>query len=197
MDAKFKILFGVLGIIFIAWLGLFLYNRYWKNSGEAIPPASSLSGQLPYNIPKEEEKNLKSLAENFVVRYGSYTLGDFSGLEGLKDQMTSELWRKKSQWMETEKQKSAGQPRHYITFSAFSKKSIIVSYNNEKAEAEVEYLQTETKGAMIQGGITIKYVNEFGYEKPIPPPQEIFKKLRLKIIKESNEWRIGDMAEVK
>lgn len=196
MEIKFKIILGALGIMLIAWLGLFFYNRYWKNNNGAIPPASYPVGQLPYNISKEEEKTLKSLAENFVVRYKSYILGDFSGLESLKDKMTLELWSEKSAWMDAQKQELAGKPRHYITFSAFSKNSTIVSYDSEKAQVDVEYLQREMKGATIQGEITIKYVNEFGEEKPVPAPTETLKKIRPWFVKENNEWKVSRIEQI-
>lgn len=199
METKFKILLGVFVLLFGAWLGISAYNKYWKNSGANLPEVNPPpTGQLPQSAAKSEEERIKELAEDFVRVYGSYRLGDFSGLENLRDKMTSRLWEEKSQWIKIKKEEFNNQPKRYITFSAFIKKPDLVSFiENREAEIEVDYIQTETKGAAVQGEITIKYVNEFGEEKPIPPPVETFKKLRLRIIKENNEWRIDDIAEVK
>ncbi|MBU4369048.1 hypothetical protein KJ575_05065 [Patescibacteria group bacterium] len=195
METKFKILLGVFVLLFGVWLGISAYNKYWKNSGVNLPAVNPpATGQLPRNNSKNEEARIKSLAEDFVRVYGSYRLGDFSGLENLREKMTFRLWVEKSEWIKTKKEEFNNQPKRYITFFAFVKKSDILSFINGKvAEAEVEYLQTETRGAIIQGEITIKYVNEFGEEKPIPPPTETSKKIRLKIVKENEEWKVDEI----
>lgn len=195
MENKFKIAVSIVAVIFIALLGLFAYNKY---GSEKNSPLNFLHGYLPHWLFKEEEKNIKSLSENFVLRYGNYVLGNFSGLISLQNQMTPELWAKKSVSMDAQKKAIAGQPKRYITFSAPVKKSNIVfyDYNKGEAEIEVEYLQIEIKGAYIPDDKTLKYVDEFGEEKPIPPPIETSKKIRLKLIKENNEWKVDDIIPV-
>lgn len=197
METKFKILLSVFILLFGVWAGLSVYNKYWKTTG-ANPPPINLppAGQLPQSAEKSEEERIKSLAEDFVRRYASYTLGDFSGLEGLKEQMTSELWREKSASIDAQKQALANQPKHYITFSAFPEKSAILSYNDNQASLEVDYLLRETKGATIHKETTI-YIDEFGQEgKPVPPSIDSEKKIRLEFVKADNVWKVSAIIKV-
>lgn len=151
----------------------------------------------PIVKPLSEEEKLKIMALNFIGAYGTYKLGDFFNIEILKDKMTDRLWEEKSQWIEIKKEESKNQPKRYITFSAHSGKADIVSLDSNEAEIMVDYTQTETKGAVVQGEVTIKYVNEFGEEKPAPPPTETSKKMYLKLVKVNNEWRVDKVEDLK
>lgn len=191
MEQKFKIIGAVIFLALAAWLGLFLYNKY--NAGNGINPNPTIApgfGQLPASATKQDEKEVKTLAENFVRIYKTYQLGDFSGLESLKDQMTAKLWLEKAEWIAAKKQEIKNQPKRYITYSALLKSSKIIFSDKDTIEIEVNYIQRETKGAMLQGQVTIKYVNEFGEEKAIPPPIETSEKIRLWFTKEGSEWKV-------
>lgn len=196
METKFKILLGVFVLLFGVWLGISAYNKYWKNSGVNLPAVNPpATGQLPSNNSKDEEARIKSLAEDFVRVYGSYRLGDFSGLENLREKMTFRLWVEKSEWIKTKKEEFNNQPKRYITFSTFPVKSEIIYIGDNKLEAEVEYTQRELKGAMVQGNITIEWVDETGKKNPVPPPPiESLKKIKLVYNKENDKWKVDKIT---
>ncbi len=197
MNRGLKIILVVVVLLFIARAGLYFYNKYWKSGSTDIPAANTQVDQLPRNISREEEVKIKSLADDFVRVYGTYKFGDFSGLESLKDKMTAGLWSAEAEWIKTKKREIENQPKRYIAFSTFVKKTDIVSrVEDRETDVEVSYNQTETRGAVVQGDVTIKYVNEFGEEKPIPPPTETSQKILLKIVKENNEWKVNSIIKL-
>ncbi len=193
MNSLLKIIAGIILLIGIVLLGIFVYNKYRYTPSVPVPVPTP-TGALPYNPLISEEEKMKSFAEDFVRIYKTYQVGDYSGIESLKDRMTSRLWQEKSEWIANAKLQSENQPKRYITYSAFLKNTVIIFDDKDRAEIEVNYIQSEMRGAMIQGEITTRYVNEFGEDKPIPPPVELPGKIRVRLIKENNEWKV-DRAE--
>lgn len=192
MNTIFKVIIIIAGLLGLVLLGTFIYDKY-SGGGNATPSPTPSGGQLPVNVTVDEEKKLKEFAGNFVRIYKTYQLGDFSGLESLQSQMTARLWQEKSDMIASAKLETEKQPKRYVTYSAFIKSSVIVSNTRDKADVEVSCVQREMKGAMIQGDITIKYVNEFGEDKPIPPATESIVKVILHMVKENNEWKVDQI----
>lgn len=191
MNIVFKAIIGIAVLLGLVLLGTFLSNKY---SGDGQKPGTNPPGsQLPISASQKEEKKLKESSENFIRIYRTYQLGDFSGLESLKDRMTAKLWQEKFEWIANAKLEMEKQPKRYITYTALIKNSIIISINKDMAELEVNFILRETKGAMVPGGVTIKYVNEFGEEKPISPAIEMPGKARLFLVKENNEWKVDSI----
>lgn len=191
MGGLFKIIIGIAVLLGLVLLGTFISDKY--SGSNPKPGANPQDGQLPISASEKDEKEIKTLAENFVRIYKTYQLGDFSGLENLKDQMTAKLWQEKAEWIAAKKREMEKQPKRYITYSAFVKSSKIIFNDKDAAEAEINYIQRETKGAMLQGEITIKYVNEFGEDKPTPPAVETPGKIRLWLVKENGEWKVDQI----
>jgi len=185
----FFIAIAVLIVVFV--VGVVFFGK--KNIGPIYnqPANPSVNKPIaPSEKPLSEEEKLKIMAMNFAGTYDTYKLEDFSNIEALSEKMTSGLWDEKSKWIEAEKEKLKNQPKLYIAYSAHCDKANFTLFNDQEAEATVDCIKTETRGAMIQGETTIKYVNEFGEEKPAPPPTETSKKIYLKMIKVDNDWKV-------
>lgn len=196
MENRFKILFGALGIMLIAWLGLFFYNRYWKNNNGTIQPAISPFVQLPHNISKEEEKTLKSLAENFVSGYGSYQKGTFNSLKEAQKMMTKKYQEETTRFIEEkEKEQSLeSAPKEYISYTSIPTKTTLVSLDSKNANVLIDFEYSIFYGVSLYLNEILTTVDQNGEKTAQPLKREMVKKqATVLMIKENGLWKVDSI----
>lgn len=192
MNSLVKMIIGVVILVGVIFVGIILYGKY-TGMGNVAPSPTPIGGQLPGAVTTAEEKKIKELAENFVRGYGTYQFGNFTNIESLKDQMTARLWQEKEEWISAQKEEIEKQPKKYITYSVFTKKVFVLSQTSNESEVEVGYLQRELKGAIIQGPVTIEWIDENGQKNSNIKPTDTEKKATLKFIRENSGWKVDDI----
>jgi len=146
-----------------------------------------------------EEEKIESFAENFTTTFYSYTWGNFSNIESLKDNMTQDLWERELQWVEMEKEKIKNRSIIYIGISNIPQKANIIYLTEDKSEIEIECEQYEIEGASIYINGVLVGIDKFG-EKSLDYP--VYKKIEnkkitLKLLRENNEWKVDGIREIK
>lgn len=182
-------------ILLLLFIGLAFFR---KNENAPRPPEDNQQIDQPAgggkNMEPTEEEEAEAFAKNFVEIYETYSLGDFSNLELLKNKMSGRLWQEKAIWIDSEKQKAANAPKIFVNFTAVAKAARVNSFESNKAEIEVEYEKTEMRGASIYINDILTSVNEFGEKTADPVPKKTQAgKVTLKLIKEKNEWKMDEI----
>ncbi len=141
--------------------------------------------------PIEEEK-LKIFAENFTTIYYSYSWGNFSNIESLKNSMTQRLWDEKSEWINNKKEILEGQPVIYAGVSNIPQKTDLVHIGQSKVKIEIECEQYKIEGASIYINGILTGVDTSGIESSVFPIYRKIenKKIRLELLREGNEWKV-------
>jgi len=200
--SKFHLIKIVAFITLLILLAGFVFFR--KDEYQPKPKNNQQIEQQPAedakNIEKKElteEDRVKTIAETFASIFYSYTWGNFSNVESLKDKMTQKLWNEKSEWINAEKEKSKGQPMVYIGISNISQKTDIIYIKQNEAKIEIECEQYEVEGNSIYINDILTGIDKFGKESSIYP---IYKKIEnkkviLKLLKENDEWKVNEIGE--
>ena len=143
---------------------------------------------------EDKEKNkIKAMAENFTITYYSYKPNDFSNIKSLQDKMTYELWEQQLKIIEQNQKGIKDDSKKYITFNVRIKNSEIIYLNKNEAKINISYIHEKIYGGIIQGEITIKYVDEFGEDRIPSPTEKTEKKASVTLIKENEIWRLNEI----
>lgn len=208
METKLKMLLGVFVLLFGVWLGISAYNKYWKNSGANLPAANPPpTGQLPYNISKDEEARIKEFAESFSAAYYSYTWGSFAIIESLYGDMAPEMRVKEEVKINQIKEKMKNQPRKYFTVKAEAVDSELGEYQeNKKADLDVKINVEEISGALVSDSevpeikpYTSAWVDSnkkvyIGNTKDLVQ-KAYLKNVKISLVKIGNEWKVAELIE--
>lgn len=191
-DLSKIILIIILLLLFIG-LAFFRKNENAPKPPENNPQADQLADSGKNKELTEEEK-VKMFAKNFVEIYGTYSLGDFSNLESLKDMMSDRLRQEKTEWIYSEKQKLTNKPKVFVSLTTIAKAVKMNFFNGSRAEIEIEYEKTKARGVSIYIDNILTPVNEFGEKTTDPIPKETEMGLiNMKLVKENNEWKIEEI----
>lgn len=153
-------------------------------------------------VPPVVAKELSDLVTNFMIFYSDYKWGDFSNLENLKPQMTTNYQKQVTDWVDKKKKELKKQPMRYIVYSAEVKNIDIVKVLPLTAEIKAEMQQNERYGTTVAGndpiGPTTVWIDDFGnkttFDKIVV--KNYSKNFYLILAKENNVWKVDSVTEV-
>lgn len=205
MKSGVKKIIIVLVVIFASALFLWAGVAFFAKDN-SIPKTADdqQDGQQPGGLDEDseitEEAKAKSFAESFVVTYYSYTWGNFSNIESQYYYMADRMKKEEEIKVEKIKEGTKNQPQKYFTARAELLDSNFVSYEETEAILEIDLIINNYAGAMAQKE-TLVWVDEKGdyYEGDLNDilVSAVEKKVRVEIIKISEDWKINKIEEIK
>ena len=128
------------------------------------PPTTEQEPQEP-----SEEEQLVKLTESYVQIYGTFTEGDYTNLESLKDYMSEEYKEETDVWLETRKSQFVPSPTYSIMTEIIISK--IISFEIGYAEVLVVTERTKTN---------VRTLAE----------QDCYQNCLVKFVKGDNTWKV-------
>jgi len=195
MEQKLKIIGAVIFLALAAWLGLFLYNKYNAGGIKPAPAVSPGSGQLPASATKQDEKEVKILAENFLSGYGSYQKGKFSSLKEVKKMMTKKYQEETTRFIEEkEKEQSSAEIKEYITYTSIPVQTTLVSLDPKSAKVLINFERNTFYGVSLYLNGVLTTIDQNGNKTTQSLKRETAKKQAIILmIKEDGMWKVDSI----
>ena len=191
MDGKQKFVLILVLLLVVATAGLFIYINFFSKKVVTPPPASPTPGQLPYNPYKDDETQVKEIAENFVSLYGSYESGNFKTLRNAESLMTESYKEETEKFIAAKEEEAKKQPKQYLMVNSTPKETNIISLDQTNATVTVDFDSSTTHGAYIYNGGVLVALDEAGKKTTAPLKQEqARKKATLTMIREKGYWKV-------
>lgn len=192
MNIFLKII-GIFLFLGVIGLGIFIFMKS-KNT-EPVSPASEPVGVLPYNSSINDEKEIKSLAENFINIQGSYQLGSFVALREAQSMMTKRYQEETTKYIENGESFFSKKPKEYITYTSMPTDIKITYLDAKKAEITTIVDFSTVFGAYIYLDGNLVQVDRAGKKTTEPLKKEFRKKnVVLSIIRENNLWKVDKIT---
>lgn len=193
MDGKQKFVLVLVVLLVVATVGLFAYIKFFSQKGVTPPPptVSPTPVQLPFNQYKDDETQLKEVAQNFVSLYGSYEWGDFKTLRNATALMTEVYKAETEKFIATKEGELKDQPKQYLTVNSVPREANIISLDQINATVSVGFDSYTTYGAYVYMNGVLVSVDQSGKKTKIPLKQEQKeKKATLTMFREKGYWKV-------
>lgn len=194
MNTLSKAIIIIAVILGLAWVGFFVKYRYLdKNPSPAASPSNT---KLPSSASVNDEKDVKTLAENFLSGYGSYQKGNFSSLKEVKKMMTKKYQEETARFIEEKEQNTAG-TKEYISYTSIPAKTTIVSLDARDAKSakvlvNFEYNTFYGVSLYLNGNLTT--IDQSGSKTTQPLKRETAKKQAIILmVKEDGLWKVDSI----